>query len=177
MKTIVSWVLDIYFKKMREPKLEELEIQKTALTSEKWCCFVTLYLNGEVRGSAGNIKEIHESLAQELISNTMQSLTWDKRFTPLTLDEAEKIQFRIDKISNRTMINVVDIKDIDPVKNGIIAIHREYEKLAVVLPNMSPKILTGDDFIPVLQNKLQEKNIDDKNYIFYSIETISETNY
>jgi hypothetical protein len=47
----------------------------------------------------------------------MQALTGDKRFTPLTLSEAEKIQFRIDKISHRTMINLVDIKNIDPVKN------------------------------------------------------------
>jgi AMMECR1 domain-containing protein len=78
---------------------------------------VTFYLNGEVRGSAGNIKEIHDSLAKELVSNTMQALTGDKRFTPLTLNEAEKIQFRIDKISDRKMINLADIKNIDPVKN------------------------------------------------------------
>ena len=177
MKEIVSWVLDIYFKKMREPKLEELDITSTPLTTGKWCCFVTLYLNGEVRGSAGNIKEIHVSLAEELVSNTMQALTWDKRFTPITLSEAEKIQFRIDKITDKKMISLGDIKDIDPVKNGIIAIHRNYEKLATILPNMSPKILTGDDLIPVLQNKLWEKDINDKNHIFYSIATTTETNY
>jgi AMMECR1 domain-containing protein len=72
----------------------------------------------------------------------MQALTGDKRFTPLTLNEAEKIQFRIDKISDRQMINFSDIKNIDPVKNGIIAINRNYKKLASILPNMSPKILT-----------------------------------
>lgn len=177
MKKIVAGVLDIYFKKMREPKIEELTIESPTLTSEKWCCFVTLYLNGEVRWSAGNIKEIHDSLAKELISNTMQALTGDKRFSPLTLNEAEKIQFRIDKISHRTMINFINIKDIDPVKNGIIAIHREYNKLAVILPNMSPKILTGDDFIPILESKLEEKNINDKSHIFYSIETTTESNY
>jgi hypothetical protein len=42
---------------------------------------------------------------------------------------------------------------------------------------MSPKILTGDDLIPVLENKLEEKNINDKNHIFYNIETITESNY
>lgn len=177
MKEIISGVLDMYFKKMREPSLEELEIKDTSLLEEKWCCFVTFYLNGEIRGSAGNIKEIHDSLAKELISNTMQALTGDKRFTPLTVVEVEKIQFRIDKISDRNMINLVDIKDLDPVKNGIIAIDRDYDKLAVVLPNMSPKLLTGDDFIPVLQNKLEQKEISDKKHIFYSIETLVESNY
>jgi AMMECR1 domain-containing protein len=107
----------------------------------------------------------------------MQALTGDKRFTPLTLTQAEKIQFRIDKISDRNMINFAEIKDIDPTKNGIIAIHRAYNKLGTVLPNMSAKIMTGDDFIPVLENKLEDKNINDKNYIFYSMQTQVETNY
>ncbi len=75
------------------------------------------------------------------------------------------------------MINFSDIKNIDPVKNGIIAINRNYEKLASILPNMSPKILTGDDLLPVLVNKLEEKDINDKNYIFYRIDTTTQTNY
>ena len=177
MKEIVSAVLDTYFKKMRAPTIEELSINNAHLLNEKWCCFVTLYLSGELRWSAGNVKEIHNSLAQELISNTMQALTEDKRFTPLTLDQTENIQFQIDKISDRKMINLADIKNIDPVKNGIIVIDREYEKLAVLLPNMSPKLLTGEDLIPVLTNKLKEKEMSDAKHIFYSIETITESNY
>jgi hypothetical protein len=35
MKKIVSGVLDIYFKKMREPKIEELSIESSDLTNEK----------------------------------------------------------------------------------------------------------------------------------------------
>jgi hypothetical protein len=35
MKEIISGVLDIYFKKMREPKLEELNIKTSSLLSEK----------------------------------------------------------------------------------------------------------------------------------------------
>jgi len=116
MKEIVSQILTEYFAKMREPKLEELDIDEK-LTWETGCCFVTLYINGEVRGSAGNIKEIHTSIAQELISNTMQALTSDKRFTPLTLNESEKIQFRIDTISKREMISLDDISKCDPTTN------------------------------------------------------------
>lgn len=177
MKEIVSGVLDIYFKKMREPKLEELNITDASLLEEKWCCFVTFYLNGEVRGSAGNIKEIHDSLAKELIANTMQALTGDKRFTPLTLDEAEKIQFRIDKIASREMLSLEKIGTLDPVKDGIIVISRDYTQLATVLPNMSPKLLTGEDMIPVVENKLKVKKIDDKNHIIYKINTTVESNY
>jgi len=176
MKEIVSQILTAYFSKLREPKLEELQIDE-AYSSQNWCCFVTLYLNWEVRWSAGNIKEIHSSIVSELISNTMQALTGDKRFTPLTLEESEKIQFRVDVITNRDMVSLKDISWYDPTKYWIIAIHRDYEKLAVVLPNMSPKLITWDDLIPVLEKKLQDAKILDKNYIFYKIQTQVETNF
>jgi len=107
----------------------------------------------------------------------MQALTGDKRFTPLTLEQAEKIQYRIDTISERKIIFLDELKQVDPVKFGIIAIKIDYDKLAVILPNMSPKLLTGDDFIPVLLAKLDEKELNDKLYIFYSINTLIETNY
>ena len=177
MKEIVEQVLKEYFLKMREPKLEELQLWDTPLLQTAGCCFVTLYKNGEVRWSAGNVKEIHPNLALECIANTMQALTGDKRFSPLTLEEAESIQIRTDTITARDMIHSSDIESIDPVKCGMIAIHRDYEKLAVVLPNMSPKLMTGNDFIPVLKNKLNDASIDDKNYILYKIETNTESNY
>ena len=162
---------------MREPNLEELSLQDESLQEKKGCCFVTLYLDWEVHGSAGNVKEIHSNIVWELISNTMQALTGDKRFTPLTLEQAEKIQYRIDTISERKIISLDELKQVDPVKFGIIAIKIDYDKLAVILPNMSPKLLTGDDFIPVLLAKLDEKELNDKLYIFYSINTLIETNY
>jgi len=160
MKEIVSQILEQYFAKMREPKLEELNVDEK-YTNMKACCFVTLYINGEIHGSAWNVKEIHPNVAQELLDNTMQALTEDKRFSPITLGESEKIQFRVDTISNREMISLKDISDCDPSKLGIIAINRNYEKLAVILPNISPKLMTWEDLIPVLENKLNDKKIDD----------------
>lgn len=177
MKELVARILDEYFKKMREPKLSDLPGIDESLLSEKWCVFITIYINGEVHGSAGNIKEIHNSLAEEIISSTIHALTWDKRFPPLTLEQAEKIQYRIDKISDRKMITRKELLKLDPVKQGTIAIKRDYEKLAVVLPNMSPKILTWEDFIPVLLKKMNERKLDDAEYIFYQISTEVESNY
>ena len=177
MKELVAQILDVYFKKMREPKLEELSGVNENLSSERGCCFITLYLNGEVHGSAGNIKEISPSLAHELIENTIQALTGDKRFSPLTLAESEKLQFRVDHITDRKMISIDDFKKLDPIKVWIIAIKRDYEKLAVILPNMSPKIITGDDFIAVLKKKLSVTKFKEKDYILYQISTKTETNF
>lgn len=177
MKELVAQILDIYFKKMREPNLKELSHVDTTLLSERGCTFVTLYLNGEVHGSAGNIKEISDSLANELIANTIQALTWDKRFSPLTLAQSEKLQFRVDHIIDRKMISLDEMKKLDPIKTWVIVIKRDYEKLATILPNMSPKIITGEDFIGVLLKKLNERKFDEKDYIIYSISTKVETNY
>ena len=47
---------------MREPNIDELQIDEKYL-SQSGCCFVTLYVNGEVHGSAGNVKEIHSNIA------------------------------------------------------------------------------------------------------------------
>lgn len=177
MKELLLQILSEYFKKMREPQLSELNVWTNPILTEKGCCFVTLYINGNIRWSAWNIKEIHTSLAEELISNTIEALTKDKRFTPLTLDESEKIQFRIDRITDRKMITLKELSALDPTKYWVIAIHRNYEKLSVVLPNISPKLMTWDDFIPVLENKLTESALSDENYILYQIETFIETNY
>jgi len=176
MKELVSQILTNYFKKMREPELSELEV-KNELLEKKWSCFVTLYSSWEVRWSAGNIKEIEKNLATELLKNTMGALTGDKRFSPLTLEEAEKIQFRIDYISERKIISEAELKKLDPIKDWVIAIKRDYEKLACILPNMSAKLMTWSDFIPVLLEKLREKKFNDKNYILYAISTTIETNY
>lgn len=177
MKEIVSQSIEHFFKKMQKANISEIQVNDASLLEQKWSVFVTLYINGEVHGSAGNIKEIENSLAEEAIASSYEALTQDKRFKPLTKDESEKIQFRVDTITDRKIINQKDILSLDPVKQWLIAIMREYDSGAVILPNMSPKLLTGEDLIPVMQAKLWAKKIDDKNCIFYSIETKSETNY
>ncbi len=177
MKEIVAKTLKFYFEKMRAPEVSELQLSDTSLMDERACFFVTLFLNGEVHGSAGNVKEIEENAIKEIIQNTISAVSKDKRFAPLTLEQSEKLWFRVDKIISRNIIHSADIKKLDPVKNGIICIKRDYEKLAVLLPNITPSLLTWEDMIPVIQNKLSEKSIDDKNFIVYQIETLSETSF
>lgn len=177
MKEIVEKTLRFYFEKMRAPEISELLLDDTSLQDERACYFITLYLNGEVHGSAGNVKEIEANSIKEIIQNTISAVSKDKRFPPLTLEESEKLGFRIDKITGRNIIPSIDISKLDPVKDWIICIKRDYEKLAVLLPNITPSLLTWNDMLPVLENKLSEKQIDDKNFIVYQIQTQSETSF
>lgn len=56
-------------------------------------------------------------------------------------------------------------------------VEKEYKSLAVILPNMSSQLLTGDDFLPVLAEKLKIARFDEDKYIIYSLQTSQETNY
>jgi len=138
---------------------------------------VTLYKNGEVRGAGGNVKEIEKNIVEETIKNTIEALVLDKRFSPVTMDEVKDIKIRIDLIKERHILEEGKILALDPVKSGIICIKKDYDKLAVILPNISPRLLTGSDFIPVLKEKMQEKDFAEKDYIIYEITTQSMTNF
>ena len=172
MKELVQEILDFYFTKMRAPDITELsKIKNTPILEEKWACFITLYSQWEIRGSAGNIKEIYPTLGEEILTNTIEAITKDARFSPVSLEERDHISFRIDYIKQRAMIHLEELKKLDPVKYWVIAIRRDYEKIATILPNISAKLLLWSDFIISLEKKLQDTKLNDTTYIFYKIET------
>lgn len=170
---------------MRVPKTNELQINRSELLTTKWSCFVTIFLNWEVRWWAWNIKEIKSSIAEELIENTIEAITVDKRFEKLTIWESKNIKTRIDLITNRKVLARTDeeakkwvntLSKIDPVKNWVIVIKKDYTKTATILPNIDPKLITGKDYMWILSAKLWE-TFDENNYIIYQIETKVENDY
>ena len=176
MITLAKQTIDFFTTKMREPKLEELDLKNQALVQERGCVFVTVYDKWEIRGSAGNIKEIEQSLAEETIKSTIQAISADSRFKPLTKAEAEDIRIRVDKITNRKVLEPWSVALLDPVTHGIIVIKKDYSKLVTILPNISPAVLTSGDLVDYLEAKLWEKFIE-KDCIVYQIETEVLTNY
>lgn len=174
MLELVKQTLEFYLKYLKEPQLTDVKITDQNLLSTRGSCFVTLYKNGEIRWSAGNVKEVEASLAWEIIKNTIAAATSDSRFEKLKLDEIKDIKIRIDLISERKVLADGKVAEIDPVKSWIIAIKKEYDKLAVILPNISAKLLTWSDFPAFLEAKLGEP-FDEKNYIVYEITTTVES--
>jgi len=176
MINLAQQTIEFFTTKMREPKLEELTLTDQSLVQERGCVFVTVYEKWEVRGSAGNIKEIENSLAEEILKSTIDAISKDNRFKPLTKTEAEWIHIRVDKITNRKVLNAWEIQSIDPVTHGIIVIKKDYTKLTTLLPNISPAVLTSSDLMDYLGAKLWEE-FEEKEYIVYQIETKVSTNY
>ena len=177
MISTVQQTINFYLQNFKTPKVEELKIENFALLENNWSIFVTLYKNWEIRWSSWNIKEIEANLAEELIENTIWAISKDSRFKPVKLDEVKDLKIRIDKIENRRILQDNEILKIDPTKSWVLAIKKDYSKMAVILPNINPILLTWEDLIPILEAKFNTKKFEEKEYILYVIETQVTDNF
>ncbi|MFK7779623.1 MAG: hypothetical protein QM490_00535, partial [Candidatus Gracilibacteria bacterium] len=60
---------------------------------------------------------------------------------------------------------------------GVLAIKKDYNSMAVILPNINPLLLTGEDLIPILKEKFKIPKFIEKDYIIYKIETQVTDNF
>lgn len=185
MLDIVKQVIKHYIESGKIPTKNELIINDTSLLEKRGNIFVTIYKNGNIVGNSGNVVEIENDLVNELIKNTIYALG-DKRFETLTVWDLDKIKIRIDIMTNRILLwgktipdkngkmvpnpNYREVKDLNPVKSGILAIKKDYNKLAVILPNISTTLTSGKDFESVLSKKLDE-TFHEENFILYEVQT------
>ena len=174
MIEIVKKTIDFYIKNGKTPVLWELDIKPWK--NEKASLFITLYYKWEVRWSAWNIKEIANSKEEEIIKNTIAAISWDKRFETLSINEAKDVKVRIDTIKSRRVLWNSELQYLEPINSWIIAIKKDYKKIAVILPNISASILMWKDFEKALTYKLWEK-FEEKNYIIYEIKTEIEKDF
>lgn len=177
MLEIVKQIIEHYSKTWKKISILDLKIDEKSLMSEKISCFVTLYLNGEVRWSAWNIKELKDNAIEELIENTFEALTLDSRFWAIKMEDAKKLRIRIDKITERNLLKNRSIKSLDPTKVWVIVIKNSHDKMACILPNINTKMISWEDFWYVLKEKLWENNFDENQYFIYEIKTKIITNF
>ncbi len=175
MIKIAKQVIEFYLKNNRSPNIDELIVLDKSLVSRRANLFVTIYKWWIIHGSAWNIKELEPTALQELIKNTIEAMN-DSRFWSLVLSDLWDIQVRVDEIIWRDVLNTSEILKLDPLKKWVLAIKKDREKLAVILPNISPLLVTWEDFMSSLSKKLDEK-FEEKNYDLFSITTKQETSF
>lgn len=173
---IVQQTINFYIKNKKIPTIEQIEVWNLWMMNQKWCVFVTLYKKWEIRWSAWNIKEIEPNIIDETIKSTVDAISNDKRFTPVLESEINELKIRLDYIKERNVIWEWKLNTLDPLKSWVIVIDKEYDSIAVVLPNISPKLLTWEDFSPIIEAKLN-KDFVEKNCYVYEIKTDVVTNY
>lgn len=140
MINIVKQTLQYFLSNGKIPTKNEIIITDTSLLQKKATVFVTLYKNGNIVGSSGNVVELENDIVNELIQNSVYSLQ-DPRFERLTLADLEKVKIRIDVITSRNILDK-SFSELNPAKSGVLVIKKDYSKLSIILPNISPTLVS-----------------------------------
>lgn len=88
------------------------------LTNRCAGAFVSLKIEGHLRGCIGTIEPMQENLAKEIIENAISAATRDPRFLPVAPRELEHLQCSVDVLSEAE--EVTDIRELDPKRYGVI---------------------------------------------------------
>jgi len=80
--------------------------------------FVSLHKGGQLRGCTGTFLPTKASVAEEIISNAIESSTRDPRFPPVKKEEIPELEISVDVLTRPEP--VANIDELDPKKYGII---------------------------------------------------------
>jgi len=94
--------------------------------------FVSLKIDGQLRGCIGTIFPTEESLGKEIIRNTILSGTKDNRFKPISKEELADLEYSVDILGNPEVIDTKEVLDVK--KYGVIV--TSGNKRGLLLPNL-----------------------------------------
>jgi len=100
-------------RRMPEPPSEPADVM-----SAHAGVFVSLKMHGELRGCVGTFLPQYESVADETIHNAVSAATRDPRFSPVTPDELDEIDYSVDVLSKPETVKSLD--ELDPKRYGVI---------------------------------------------------------
>lgn len=122
--------------------------------NETGSCFVTLKINGDLRGCIGSIIA-HQPLLRDLVQNAYNAAFADNRFYPLTEEEFDNLEISVSLLSEPKKMSFEDEADfmdqIVPFTDGIIIKDGMYQ--AVYLPSVWEQLPDKEDFIRSLKQK------------------------
>ena len=94
--------------------------------------FVSLKLDGSLRGCIGTISPTTPSIADEIIRNAISAGTEDPRFPPVSEKELSRLEYSVDVLGKAEEIGSMD--DLDPVRYGVIV--SKGHRRGLLLPNL-----------------------------------------
>ena len=135
----------------------ELEMEKLA-TGEipeefkaKNACFVTLTIEGRLRGCIGNL-EPKDELWKSVASNAISAAFGDPRFWPLRKEELEKVEIEISILDSPKVLKSKSLKDLLDYlrknKPGVIVEKKGYS--ATFLPQVWEELRSPEEFLSKL---------------------------
>lgn len=124
-KTLESYVL-------QGDKIERPDVLPAEMLDNRAGVFVSLKMNGQLRGCIGTVSATTASVADEIIQNAISAGFEDPRFNPVTKKELNKIQYSVDVLKESEPIE--SINSLDVKKYGVIV--RKGMKSGLLLPNL-----------------------------------------
>lgn len=80
--------------------------------------FVTIRRYGNLRGCIGTIEPSYDSVAEEVVHNAISAATRDPRFPPLSIEELEDLEVKVDVMGEPEMVSSPE--ELDPKRYGLI---------------------------------------------------------
>jgi len=106
--------VETYIREGKVLKPEEL----TPEMKQKAGVFVSIHKFGELRGCIGTFEPQKENVAEEIVANAISSATRDPRFSPITPDELEDLEYSVDILTKPEPVKSQD--QLDPKRYGVI---------------------------------------------------------
>ena len=88
------------------------------MMSRRAGAFVSLHKDGNLRGCIGTIAPTTDSIAEEILQNAISACSRDPRFSPVTVDEIDDIEYSVDILGEAERVFSLD--DLDVRKYGVI---------------------------------------------------------
>ena len=116
--------------------------------------FVTLHLDGELRGCIGSI-QARRPLGDDVTHNARAAAFRDPRFPPVTADEMPRLDVEVSVLSPRQVMEVRDEAEaLAALRPGIDGLYFEFHDLAATfLPQVWQSIPEPADFLGELKRK------------------------
>ena len=103
------------------------------LTKNRAGVFVSLNLDGKLRGCIGTISPARDCIADEIIYNAISAGTQDPRFNPVIEEELPRLTYSVDVLEEAERVKSLD--ELDPQEYGVIV--SKGSRRGLLLPNLN----------------------------------------
>ncbi|MDR1914526.1 MAG: AmmeMemoRadiSam system protein A [Clostridiales bacterium] len=111
---------------------EDTEELPAGLTESQAGVFVSLHINGRLRGCIGTITPTQSNIAREIIQNAEWAGLSDDRFAPVTVEELPLLTYKVDVLKEAEQISDSSMLDVN--RYGVIVSNGS--RWGLLLPNL-----------------------------------------
>ncbi|UMZ75432.1 AmmeMemoRadiSam system protein A [Natranaerofaba carboxydovora] len=133
-------------------------------------CFVSLKKeDGSLRGCIGTIEPVYDTLAEEIIRNSISAGTKDPRFPKVEIIELDSLVFAVDVLHPKE--EITDFDYLDPYKYGVVV--EKGRQKGVLLPDLEG-IDTAQKQVEIAMTKASINDINGTKIYRFKVERYNE---